>query len=584
MFVPNGNGKNSPHCVRFDEIGSKKRMSSENLKLFGKTAVSFDRENNVSNEMAIPYFCKPTNEKLITMDDVTSVVSNHPMSSSECLTDKLMQTCEGEPAHLVKEQYELPPQNIVQDRIKVFEKPVENTSDGKSMPKTSTPSIMSSSEKTLEMSSLSSSSSSSLPLILGSSGDHRPGPDIRDGQSSMVVAGENPPSSRIREENIFTDSSVSNLTTKPATSIKFTRDFLLDVDWGISDIETNNIASVSGLNSEVKPGDNTNADFHDATNSKDKCCSEMRPLACASINEESVKVEGKEAAEGGQGCLSDEDHYLPMAPCKKSVINTTGDLFYHTRSNSASSASQIMILETLLSEDIENSYVEMTVGDEKSYLSSGLQKAKNDIDRVDSKQDSEKSHYEQLYKASSSTEPLYMEVMSKDKSASDDQAVDEFEKSERSVGGGSVGVILPDILNTPSTLKQLTDGSDADDEASKEFDPLDIPQHPRFSLSDTFRPASYYLGSGISDCTPLGLSFDQPDSSDSDLVSPPPIPTSPLPLDDFTQSLDMSETKNDVDIENVQSENDLIDNYSSPRHSSCKIQVRIYHFIRIPIR
>uniref|UniRef100_A0A182K7A0 Pleckstrin homology domain-containing protein n=1 Tax=Anopheles christyi TaxID=43041 RepID=A0A182K7A0_9DIPT len=62
----------------------------------------------------------------------------------------------------------------------------------------------------------------------------------------------------------------------------------------------------------------------------------------------------------------------------------------------------------------------------------------------------------------------------------------------------------------------------------------------RFSLSDTFRPASYYLGASGSSSTPFGhgtgageSTFDiLLDSSDSDIVSPPPIPITSLPLDE----------------------------------------------------
>uniref|UniRef100_A0A182T9I3 Uncharacterized protein n=1 Tax=Anopheles maculatus TaxID=74869 RepID=A0A182T9I3_9DIPT len=62
----------------------------------------------------------------------------------------------------------------------------------------------------------------------------------------------------------------------------------------------------------------------------------------------------------------------------------------------------------------------------------------------------------------------------------------------------------------------------------------------RFSLSDTFRPASYYLGASGSTTTPFShgnsageSSFDiLLDSSDSDIVSPPPIPITSLPLDE----------------------------------------------------
>jgi hypothetical protein len=71
-----------------------------------------------------------------------------------------------------------------------------------------------------------------------------------------------------------------------------------------------------------------------------------------------------------------------------------------------------------------------------------------------------------------------------------------------------------------------SDSSDADDEASKDLDSLDTPSNPRFSLSDNFRPASYYLGA--SQTVP-----EFQDSSDSELVSPPPIPTSPPPLEDL---------------------------------------------------
>lgn len=87
--------------------------------------------------------------------------------------------------------------------------------------------------------------------------------------------------------------------------------------------------------------------------------------------------------------------------------------------------------------------------------------------------------------------------------------------------------MLPDVLLSlqhKSTPK--SDSSDADDEVSKELDSLDTSSgHPRFSLSDTFRPASYYLGVSATNAEPQ-------DSSDSELVSPPPIPTSSPPLDD----------------------------------------------------
>lgn len=158
---------------------------------------------------------------------------------------------------------------------------------------------------------------------------------------------------------------------------------------------------------------------------------------------------------------NDEQYYLPMTPSKKSALEE--DI----------SKSKLVIVDT---EDQEN-YVEMTQN------SKPLLAPSPKIDK--------KSHYEYIaYKTNSNYEPVYTEVKTK---------------------------ILPDILksstNVNSSIK--SDSSDADDEASKDLDSLDTPCHPRFSLSDTFRPASYYLGAATNE--------DTHDSSDSDLVSPPPM-------------------------------------------------------------
>ncbi|XP_025415374.1 uncharacterized protein LOC112687055 isoform X3 [Sipha flava] len=158
---------------------------------------------------------------------------------------------------------------------------------------------------------------------------------------------------------------------------------------------------------------------------------------------------------------NDEQYYLPMTPSKKSVLEE--DI----------SKSKLVIVDA---EDQEN-YVEMTQSSKPILAPSP---------KVD-----KKSHYEYIaYKTNSNYEPVYTEVKNK---------------------------TLPDILksstNVNSSIK--SDSSDADDEASKDLDSLDTPCHPRFSLSDTFRPASYYLGAATNE--------DTHDSSDSDLVSPPPM-------------------------------------------------------------
>ncbi|XP_060866938.1 uncharacterized protein LOC132942509 isoform X4 [Metopolophium dirhodum] len=158
---------------------------------------------------------------------------------------------------------------------------------------------------------------------------------------------------------------------------------------------------------------------------------------------------------------NDEQYYLPMTPSKKSALEE--DI----------SKSKLVIVDT---EDQEN-YVEMTQNSRPILAPSPK------LDK--------KSHYEYIaYKNNSNYEPVYTEVKNK---------------------------ILPDILKSSTNINSSikSDSSDADDEASKDLDSLDTPCHPRFSLSDTFRPASYYLGAATNE--------DTHDSSDSDLVSPPPM-------------------------------------------------------------
>lgn len=113
------------------------------------------------------------------------------------------------------------------------------------------------------------------------------------------------------------------------------------------------------------------------------------------------------------------------------------------------------------------------------------------------------------------TEPVYMEV------------------NQNAKNQNNIKTELPDILQSPQDkpgTDNKSDSSDADDEASKDMDSLDTPNNPRFSLSDSFRPASYYLGVSQT-------AQETQDSSDSELVSPPPIPRSPPPINDLDDSI-----------------------------------------------
>lgn len=124
--------------------------------------------------------------------------------------------------------------------------------------------------------------------------------------------------------------------------------------------------------------------------------------------------------------------------------------------------------------------------------------------------------------------------------------------SKKRTGGAKKHFNLPDIVK-PSATKvakskrtpsDASSDDDADDESTAIADAPSAAQRPesqrsrsRFSLSDTFRPASYYLGASPRSATggqstgSLRISFDLADDSDSsEVVSPPPIPcTPPLP-------------------------------------------------------
>ena len=208
----------------------------------------------------------------------------------------------------------------------------------------------------------------------------------------------------------------------------------------------------------------------------------------------------------------DEEHYMPMTPSKKALPEA---LFKN-------------IFESSVDVDMEeSSYVEMTTNGlsrsllaptsmESSVTSSVLTNSRTatsgDSDRM-TQGDNDGEGFASSGGCGRHYEPVYMEVSGTGSELS------------TSVAAPSPRPALPDILAMqPASGQAKSDSSDADDEASKDLDSLDTPR-PRFSLSDTFRPASYYLGA---DAPSGGTNGDHPDSSDSDLVSPPPIPIDEL--------------------------------------------------------
>ncbi|CAD1472127.1 unnamed protein product, partial [Heterotrigona itama] len=233
-----------------------------------------------------------------------------------------------------------------------------------------------------------------------------------------------------------------------------------------------------------------------------------------------------------------EEHYLPMTP-RKAILDPNDD-----RPNPK-------MMESLFAnlDHEESSYVEMAQnGMTHSLLAPTDETGKHDSGDYSTL---DTPHYEFVCVSDNKMEPVYMEVSQlSEKEEQDDGKVSLKKRSHDDSARSRTD--LPDIL---TALK--SDSSDADDESSKDLDSIDAPRHPRFSLSDTFRPASYYLGASRTMIAELH------DSSDSELVSPPPIPTSPPPLDDL-DSLDMQES---LEIKKVSPQVAVTKDNSSSRDS-----------------
>ncbi|XP_063929554.1 uncharacterized protein LOC135141905 isoform X3 [Zophobas morio] len=201
----------------------------------------------------------------------------------------------------------------------------------------------------------------------------------------------------------------------------------------------------------------------------------------------SILAEFERKASDGKDDMLLEENYMTMTP-KKSVLQP--------RLSTSSDATLIF------NELEENPYVEMTQNVDISFLESSTYGCEL----------MEHEPYEMVCFNENKFEPVYMELKNPDKKTENKDLPDI--------------VVPPKIKRSAVTCNNKSDSSDADDEASKDLDSLDAPSNPRFSLSDNFRPASYYLGASQT-------VTEFPDSSDSELVSPPPIPTSPPPLEDL---------------------------------------------------
>lgn len=191
-----------------------------------------------------------------------------------------------------------------------------------------------------------------------------------------------------------------------------------------------------------------------------------------------------------------EDHYLPMSPRKSSTIEPAHMTILQNLS---------VFDNTLPLGYEDNPYVEMNIGNEEEDMQT----------------------YEIVCVNNGKVEPVYMELNNLvDEGDSEESASkSKFLLDTASNFADTKDHTLKRASKSDKAAKEKSDCSDADDEASKDIS-LDIP-FSRFSISDTFRPASYYLGSSR-------MISDIQDSSDSENLPPPSIPNLPPSSDELS--------------------------------------------------
>ncbi|XP_053615902.1 uncharacterized protein kmr isoform X2 [Plodia interpunctella] len=191
-----------------------------------------------------------------------------------------------------------------------------------------------------------------------------------------------------------------------------------------------------------------------------------------------------------------EDHYLPMSPRKTSTIELTHQMVLQNLS---------VFNDTMPVNYEDNPYVEMNIGNEEEDMQT----------------------YEVVCVSSGKVEPVYMELnlLNNDGKIDLDKPTTVLFDSASNFADTKDHTVKR-VSKTEKASKK-SDGSDStDDEGTKDELPIDIPFN-RFSISDTFRPASYYLSRSRNDLV-------RKESSDSDILSPPPIPSSTPPYEELS--------------------------------------------------
>lgn len=293
------------------------------------------------------------------------------------------------------------------------------------------------------------------------------------------------------------------------------------------------------VNAPIEKNSNNDEDIEYTDNDLDEALAEHEESSdgnkLETKNDDDNEDESMTPINGSVTFDIDEGHYLPMTP-KKAILSSSA---------SETSILAMDILNSIRSSTDaieENPYIEM---------SSGMSNASENVQQS--------SPYELVLVSGKkdSSEPLYMELaaqnshqiaqkstkkLSSEHNSNRAAAISSSTKKRHHVDKNQSRIKkrhdLPDILKQSQQNYVKSDSSsDADDEeASKE--PMALKSRTRFSLSDTFRPASYYLGASTSSSIHKNIPLAEClDSSDSEIVPPPPIPsTSPPETEDIFSS------------------------------------------------
>lgn len=215
----------------------------------------------------------------------------------------------------------------------------------------------------------------------------------------------------------------------------------------------------------------------------------------------------------GQG----EDHYLPMSPRKVSVIEQAHkDIIKNLHAFD----------KTMQQAYEDNPYVEMNIGTEEE----------------------DTQTYEIVCVNNGKVEPVYMELNLPEREVQNEVSTSiPLSDTASNFADTKDHTLKRASKNEPKT-RDKSEYSDTGDEESKDIS-LDNP-FSRFSISDTFRPASYYLNGSKS-------SLDMQDSFDSDNL-PPPIPSSSPPCEDLSDDALSKYILDKLDQSDMSNENSIL--------------------------